>query len=206
MRFEAKQGTLRITPAYGVWSSQAREGQTAVESVSRCDVTKVEPDDNATARHASATENGKAVDESRIVMARTMQPPDANSWGNVHGGAIMRMVDEAGGAVAIRHSRKRCVTVAMDSVTFKEPVYIGDLLTVTAYLTYVGHTSLEVEAQVEAEDLRTGERRHAGTSYLVYVALDDNGAPTPVPPLILRTDEERERWKAAEARRARRAR
>lgn len=149
---------------------------------------------------------GKTIDETRIVMARTMQPPDANSWGNVHGGAIMRMADEAGGAVAIRHSRRRCVTVAMDSMTFKEPVYIGDLLTVTAFLTYVGRTSLEVEVQIEAENLQTGLRRHAGTSFLVYVALDEQGNPTTVPPLILRTDEERERWQAAEARRARRAR
>jgi uncharacterized protein (TIGR00369 family) len=149
---------------------------------------------------------GKTVDESRIVMTRSMQPPDANNWGNVHGGAIMRLADEAGGAVAIRHSRTRCVTVAMDSMTFREPVYIGDLLTVTAYLTYVGRTSMEVEAQIEAEDLRTGERRHAGTSYLIYVALDDNGRPTQAPPLLLRTDEERQRWQAAETRRARRLR
>ena len=149
---------------------------------------------------------GKTVDESRIVMSHSMQPPDANHWGNVHGGAIMRVVDEAGGAVAIRHSRCICVTVAMDSMTFRQPVYIGDLLTVTACLTYVGRTSMEVEARIEAEDLRTGTVRHAGTSYLVYVAIDDLGRPTPVPPLILRSDEERQRWREAEERRARRAR
>ena len=99
---------------------------------------------DAESRAASRTEGrprvgteGKTVDESRVVMARTMQPSDANSFGNVHGGAIMYLVDEAGGAVAIRHSRSRCVTVAMDSMVFKEPVYIGDLLTVRACLTYV---------------------------------------------------------------------
>lgn len=149
---------------------------------------------------------GKTVDDSQVVMARSMQPPDANVWGNVHGGTIMRLVDEAGGAVAIRHSRSRCVTVAMDSMNFKEPVYIGDLLTITACLTYVGRTSMEVEAQIEAEDLRTGVRRHAGTSYLIYVAIDDLGRPTPIPPLVLRTKEERQRWKAAEERRMRRQR
>ncbi len=146
----------------------------------------------------------KTVEESRTVMTRSMQPPDANPLGNVHGGAIMRMVDEAGGAVAIRHSRSRCVTVAMDSMTFKQPVYIGDLMTVTACLTYVGRTSMEVEANIEAENLRTGERRHIGVSYLVYVAIDDQGHPTPVPGLALRTDAERARWRAAEQRRERR--
>lgn len=148
---------------------------------------------------------GKTVDESRIVMARSMQPPDANVWGNVHGGAIMRMVDEAGGAVAVRHSRCPCVTVAMDSMTFKQPAYIGDLLTVTACLTYTGRTSMEVEAHIEAENLLKGNKRHIGTSYLVYVALDEHGRPTPVPPLIPRGEEERARWHAAEERRARRA-
>src|SRR5579859_391370 len=88
---------------------------------------------------------GKTVDDSRIVMASTMQPADANVSGNVHGGAIMRMVDEAGGAVAVRHSRRRTVTVAMDSMTFKQPVYIGDLLTIHARLTSVGRTSMEIE-------------------------------------------------------------
>jgi acyl-CoA hydrolase len=134
-----------------------------------------------------------------------MQPPDANSWGNVHGGAIMRMVDEAGGAVAIRHSRCRCVTVAMDSMVFKEPVYIGDLLTIRAYLTYVGRTSMEVEARIEAENLQTGVVRDAGASHIIYVAIDDLGKPTLAPALTLQTAEERERWRAAEERRASRA-
>ncbi len=154
----------------------------------------------------AATPPGKTVDESRVVMAITMQPPDANSWGNVHGGTIMRLADEAGGAAAIRHSRARCVTVAMDSMVFKEPVYIGDLLTIRACLTYTGRTSMEVEALIEAEDLRTGKVRNAGASHLVYVAIDDLGRPTPVPPLVLQTEEERERWRAAEERRAFRVR
>lgn len=146
----------------------------------------------------------KTVDESRVVMGRIMQPPDANSWGNVHGGAIMYLADEAGGAAAIRHSRCRCVTVAMDSMIFKQPVYIGDLLTIRAYLTWVGRSSIEVEAEIEAENMRTGEVRQAGTSHLIYVAIDDEGRPTPAPPLLLQTDEERERWRGAEERRARR--
>ena len=154
----------------------------------------------------AAPETGKTVKESRIVMARMMQPPDANAWGNVHGGTILRLVDEAGGVVALRHSRCRCVTVAMDSMIFKQPVYIGDLLTITAYLTWVGRTSMEVEARIAAEDMRTGVTRHAGTSYLVYVAIDDLGHPVPVPRLLLETEEERERGRAAEERRAQRRR
>ncbi|HEU5345791.1 MAG TPA: acyl-CoA thioesterase [Ktedonobacterales bacterium] len=149
---------------------------------------------------------GKTVEESRVVMARTMQPSDANPFGNVHGGLIMYLADEAGGAVAIRHSRRRCVTVAMDSMIFKEPVYIGDLLTVRACLTFVGKSSMEVEVEIEAENLRSGQARLAGTSHLVYVALDDDGRPVAAPPLIVRTAEERERWRAAEQRRAQRQR
>ena len=161
-------------------------------------------DMNGGAPASTVAPQGKTVDESRVVMGRIMQPPDANSWGNVHGGAIMYLADEAGGAAAIRHSRCRCVTVAMDSMVFKKPVCIGDLLTVRAYLTWVGRSSIEVEVEIESEDMRTGEVRQAGKSHLIYVAIDDQGHPTPAPPLILRTDEERERWRAAEERRARR--
>jgi acyl-CoA hydrolase len=160
--------------------------------------TTSEPGSNG----ASNTQ-GKTVADSAVVMARMMQPPDANPMGNVHGGTIMRMVDEAGGAVAMRHTRTRCVTVAMDSMVFKEAVYIGDLLTIHAFLTYVGRTSMEVEARIDAEDMRTGVVRQAGKSHLVYVAIDDMGHPMPAPPLIVQTDEERERWQAAEERRAR---
>ena len=147
---------------------------------------------------------GKTVEESRVVMGRIMQPPDANSWGNVHGGVIMYLVDEAGGAAAIRHARRQCVTVAMDSMIFKEPVYIGDLLTIRACVTWVGRSSIEVEAQIDAENMMTGQVRRAGMCHLIYVAIDEHGHSTPAPPLLLRTDEERERWAAAEERRARR--
>ncbi len=144
----------------------------------------------------------RTVAESAIVVARVMQPPDANVWGNVHGGAIMRLVDEAGGAVAQRHSRRPCVTVAMDSMVFKQPVFIGDLLTIRARLTFVGTTSMEVEARLEAENLRSGAIRDAGMCHIIYVALDDAGAPTPVPTLRLTTSEEQARHRAAQERRA----
>lgn len=158
--------------------------------------------DSRDSRDGKGGAEGRTVDETRIVMSRIMQPPDANSWGNVHGGAIMRLVDEAGGAVAIRHSRSQSVTVAMDRMVFKQPVHIGDLLTIRACLTYTGRTSMEVQAEIESENMRTGEIRPAGICYLVYVALDDHGRPMPVPSLIVHSDEERARWRAAERRRA----
>jgi acyl-CoA hydrolase len=151
-------------------------------------------------------EVGKTVEESAIVLARLMNPADANPSGNVHGGVIMKMVDEAGGAVAIRHSRCRCVTVAMDYMSFRMPVYIGDLVTVRAHLTYVGTTSMEIEALVEAENLRTGKITHTSTCHLVYVALDEHGHPTGVPQLIIHTPQEQRRWDAAVERRKRRPR
>lgn len=169
----------------------------------------LERPDQAPHEHGSAHgtgEQARTVADSEIVMSRIMQPADANIWGNVHGGAIMRLADEAGGAVAIRHSHRPCVTVAMDSMTFKQPVYVGDLLTVRACLTYIGRTSMEVEARIEAEDMRSGQVRHAGTSYLIYVALDDAGKPTDVPSLTIHTHDERERWRAGEQRRQRRQR
>jgi acyl-CoA hydrolase len=149
---------------------------------------------------------GKTVAQSRVVMARAMQPTDANGYGNVHGGAIMRFVDEAGGAAAIRHARSRCVTAAVDHMSFKAPVHVGDLVTVTACVTYTGHKSIEVECQVHAENFITGVVTHTATCHLVFVAIDEDGHTIPVPPLILETDEDRERWAAAERRRAARPR
>lgn len=148
---------------------------------------------------------GKTVAQTRIVMARTMQPTDANGYGNVHGGAIMRFVDEAAGAVAIRHARARAVTASLDHMSFEAPAHIGDLVTATACLTYTGRSSMEIECEVIAENFVTGEIRLISRCYLVYVAIDEQGQPIPVPPLILETDEERARWQEAEKRRAHRA-
>jgi acyl-CoA hydrolase len=144
---------------------------------------------------------GKTPAESRVIMARAMQPTDANGYGNVHGGAIMRFVDEAGGAAAIRHTRSRCVTAAVDHMSFRAPVHVGDLVTVTAVVTYVGSTSIEVECQVHAENFITGVVTHTATCHLVFVAIDVDGNPIPARPLILASDEDRERWEAAKRRR-----
>src|SRR4051812_32260562 len=102
---------------------------------------------------------------------------DANPSGNVHGGTLMKLADEAGGTVAMRHARSRTVTVAMDSMTFHRPVFVGDLVLLNARVTWVGRSSIEVEVNIDAETLQTGERRHACTAFLVFVALDEQLRP-----------------------------
>ncbi len=137
---------------------------------------------------------GKRVIDSEVVLNQIMQPESANTLGNVHGGVLMKLIDEAGAMCATRHARAPAVTVAVDSLTFLEPVHIGDLVTFSARLTYVGRTSMETEVVVEAEEILTGRRRITNRAYVVYVALSGEGRPVGVPPLILETGEERERW------------
>lgn len=146
----------------------------------------------------------KTVRASRISIAQLMQPEHANNLGNVHGGWIMKLVDEAGALTCMRHSGRRVVTVAIDSMVFRNPIKIGDLVLLNAEVTYTGRTSLEVEVQVQAENPLTGERTHTNTAYLVYVALDDNGHPVAVPPLITETEDEKRKMEAAKERQSRR--
>lgn len=143
---------------------------------------------------------GKRPSESHVIISRQMLPSDANPVGTVHGGQILHMIDEAAGSCATRHARRLCVTVALDSMTFHSPVRVGDLVTCKASLTWVGRTSMEVGVRVEAEDLLSGRISHTNSAYLVFVAVDENGRATPVPPLILETEDERRRWQEAEER------
>lgn len=143
---------------------------------------------------------GKPVSASRIKLAQMMQPQHANNLGNVHGGAIMRLVDEAGALACMRHAQRRVVTVSIDQMTFREPIRLGDLVILTAEVSYVGRTSMEAEVQVVSENPITGERTHTNTAYLVYVALDESGNPVPVPDLIPETQAQRERLEAGRAR------
>jgi uncharacterized protein (TIGR00369 family) len=144
------------------------------------------------------------ADPDELTLAQVMLPEDANPRGNVHGGTLMKLADTAGGVCASRHTRQRVVTVVMDSMTFEEPVFVGDLVIVHAQVTWTGRTSIETEVTIKAENVMRGETRQISTAYFVYVATDQNGKPTPVKPLQPTTSEQRQRWRAAEERRARR--
>ncbi|HEX5415232.1 MAG TPA: glycerophosphodiester phosphodiesterase family protein, partial [Chloroflexota bacterium] len=148
----------------------------------------------------------RRVAESRVVMSQQMLPSDANPYGNVHGGAIMKLVDTAAGVAAMRYVRGRAVTARIDSMSFLEPVNVGDLVTLKASVNHAGRTSLEVGVRVEAENLVTGEVRHVSSAYLVFVALDEGGRPRLVPPLVAETEEEQRRLAEALQRRAHRQR
>jgi acyl-CoA hydrolase len=147
---------------------------------------------------------GKPVSASRVTLAQLMGPQDANLHGNVHGGNLMKLMDEAGGSAAMRHAQRSVVTVAVDQVLFREPVHLGDLVTLVAELTYTGRTSMEVRLEVTAQNLITGQLTHTNTAYFVYVALDDTGCPTPVPPLRVETPDEQRHWQAGQQRQAQR--
>lgn len=139
---------------------------------------------------------------SRITLAQLMGPPDANLHGNVHGGHIMKLMDEAGASAAMRHAGRPVVTVAVDQVLFLEPIHLGDLVTLQAQVTYVGRSSLETRLIVNAQNLLTGQQAHTNTAYFVYVALDEAGKPIAVPTLLIETDDERQEWQAAQERQA----
>src|SRR5512143_2716352 len=150
------------------------------------------------------TEQSKPVSASRITLTQLMHPEHANLLGNVHGGWIMKLVDEAGALACMRHAQRKVVTVAIDSMTFRQPIRIGDLIILNAEVSYAGRTSLEAEVHVIAENPVTGERTYTNTAYLVYVALDDEGRPTSVPPLRAESEEEKRRLEKALERQERR--
>ncbi|MGE5790852.1 MAG: acyl-CoA thioesterase [Syntrophaceae bacterium] len=149
---------------------------------------------------------GKKVRESSILLAQVMNPQDANPAGNVHGGVIMKLIDTAAGAAAVKHSRSNCVTASIDRLDFHHPVFIGDMVTLKAGVTYTGKSSMEVGVRVESQNLLTGEIRHTVSAYMTFVALDKNGRPTAIPPLILETPEELRRNREAQSRRETRLR
>jgi acyl-CoA hydrolase len=143
----------------------------------------------------------RRVRDSEITLVRGMTLLDANHLGNVHGGVIMRMVDDAAGTAAARHAGRAAVTASVDELSFLGPVNVGDLVTVKARVNAVGRTSMEVGARVEAEPLHGGTRRHTTTAYLTFVALDLDGRPAEVPPLLTESDEEERREAQAQIRR-----
>jgi uncharacterized protein (TIGR00369 family) len=142
--------------------------------------------------------------ETSLVLTHLTQPADANYMGNIHGGIIMKLIDEAAGACAYRFCRTKVVTAAIDRIDFHHPVQVGDLVRLLANVNYAGRTSVEVGVRVEAEDLTTGMRTHTNSAYLVFVALSDGGRPIPVPPLQPQTDEQQNWYEEAAERRRKR--
>lgn len=143
----------------------------------------------------------KAVRESLTEVADLMFPPDANMHGTVFGGKVLQMVDKAAAVCAMRHAGKPCVTIAMERVEFLIPIRVGTFLIAQARVHHVGHTSLEIGVEVYAEDMPGGTRQHTNSCLVTMVAVDDKRHPSPVPPLLLETREDKQHWQAAEKRR-----
>ena len=147
----------------------------------------------------------KPVSASKTVFAKSMLPSDANPSGNVHGGEIMKLIDECAGAAAGRHARQRVVTARVDELSFLAPVYVGNLVTARASVNDVGTKSMEIGVRVDAEDILTGTVVHVSSAYLVYVAIDAHGKAAAIPPVLAESDEEKRRMAAAKLRRERRS-
>ncbi|HEY6081705.1 MAG TPA: acyl-CoA thioesterase [Polyangiaceae bacterium] len=148
--------------------------------------------------------SARRASTSEIALSQLMLPEHANGLGNVHGGVILKMVDEAGAIVAMRHAQAPCVTVAIDSMTFKQPVHVGELLMCRGRVTYVGKSSMEVQVSVHAENLLTGQVTHTNSAYVVYVALGPDGKATAAPPLELDTEDDKRIFAEAAERQRRR--
>jgi len=144
---------------------------------------------------------GKTVADSALAMAAVMQPNQANPAGNVHGGEIMKMMDNAAFVVAQRHARTNVVTARVDELAFHQPIFVGNLVTCYAYLTYVRRSSMEVVVSVEVEDLFSElPGKCALTGYFTMVALNAGGQPIRVSPLELTSEEECARFEAGRQR------
>ena len=144
---------------------------------------------------------GKKIKDSSITTSIIMMPEDANPAGNVHGGIIMKHVDETAGIVAYRHSRNNSVTASIDSLIFHYPVFVGDLLTLKASINMTAKSSMEIGVRIESENLLTGEVKHTASAYLTFVALDKAGRPTQIPSLVFETEDEKHRNTQAQTRR-----
>ncbi|WP_454692233.1 acyl-CoA thioesterase [Achromobacter aloeverae] len=138
----------------------------------------------------------------QLSMTILMTPDMANFSGNVHGGHILKYLDQVAYACASRYAGQYVVTLSVDQVVFREPIHVGELVTFLASVNYTGRTSMEIGIKVVTEDIRQKLVRHTNSCYFTMVAMDELGNPTPVPPLELRTDEERKRYEAAALRRA----
>ncbi len=149
-------------------------------------------------------EEAKKVSVSQVEVIEYMMPEHANPAGNVHGGTIMKLIDNAAAIVAVRHSRKSVVTASVDKIDFIAPAFVGNLIIAKASLNYISRTSMEIGVRVEAEKLMEGEHIHIASAYLTFVALDEFRKPTEVPRLICETYDEKRRFEEGKKRREKR--
>lgn len=147
------------------------------------------------------SENFLHDDRRTLVMSEIMTPNMVNFHGNVHGGYVLQMLDKVAYACAARYAGKTVVTLSVDEVVFKEPIYVGELLTFYATVNYVGTSSMEIGIRVISENVLTSEQRHTNTCYFTMVAMDEKGKPTKVRPLTLNNETEHRRFEEAQARR-----
>ncbi len=141
------------------------------------------------------------MDPRRLEMTVLMTPDMANFSGKVHGGALLNLLDRVAFSCASRYSQQYAVTLSVDQVMFKEPIHVGELVTFRASVNHTGRTSMEIGIRVEAENIRSGERRHTNSCYFTMVAVDDAGKPLRVPALQPKDVVDVRRYKAAELRR-----
>lgn len=144
---------------------------------------------------------GNPVRDSQHETSELMMPHHANNLGHVFGGVMLSMMDKTAAVAALRHCRMTVVTASIDRVDFREPIHVGDLVVMKASVNYVGRTSMEVGVRVEAEELLSGRRRHTNSCYLTFVAVDSNGRPIEVVPVMPETPDEKRRYQAAQQRR-----
>lgn len=146
-------------------------------------------------------EEKRTVESCRVDMVQLVQPEDANPLGVAFGGKVVQWMDIAAAIAATRHARRPVVTASIDHLSFLAPIRIGDFVNIRAAVNYVGRTSMEVGVSIESENPITGERHRTTRGYLTFVALDDNGKPMPIPPVVPETQKEKERYEEAKRRR-----
>jgi acyl-CoA hydrolase len=144
---------------------------------------------------------GRPVSASRTEMIELVLPQDANILGNILGGRVMHLIDIAGAIAAHRHCHRQVVTVSVDHLDFLNPIRLGELIVLEAQVNRAFHTSVEVGVEVYSENFVKGERKRTTTAFLTFVAIDQEGKPSAVPPLIVKTSDERRRYREAGSRR-----
>lgn len=147
------------------------------------------------------SESNTHLHEKHVSMTVLTTPDMVNFSGKVHGGAVLRLLDQVAYACASRYCGHYVVTLSVDQVFFRQPIHLGELVTFLAAVNYTGRSSMEIGIKVIAENPRTRTRRHVMSSFFTMVAVDEHGKPTEVTPLVPENDAEKRRWDAAKDRR-----